>query len=53
MEMRTWPTLIRTQGSLIADEVVVVGTRVEGLVDQVHVDLGDRVTAGQPLVTLR
>ncbi len=53
MEMRIWPTLIRTQGSLIADEVVVVGTRVEGLVDQVHVDLGDRVAAGQPLVTLR
>ncbi|MBL6707320.1 MAG: efflux RND transporter periplasmic adaptor subunit [Planctomycetaceae bacterium] len=53
VEMRTWPTLIRTQGSLIADEVVVVGTRVEGLVDQVHVDLGDRVAAGQPLVTLR
>jgi membrane fusion protein (multidrug efflux system) len=53
VEMRIWPTLIRTQGSLIADEVVVVGTRVEGLVDQVHVDLGDRVAAGQPLVTLR
>ena len=53
VEMRAWPALIRTQGSLIADEVVVIGTRVEGLVDQVHVDLGDRVTAGQPLVTLR
>lgn len=48
-----WPTLIRAQGSLVMDEVAVVGTRVEGLVDQVHVDLGDRVVAGQPLVTLK
>ena len=50
---QSWPTLIRAQGSLVADEVVVIGTRVEGLVDQVHVDLGDRVKSGQPLVTLR
>ena len=50
---QNWPTVIRTQGSLVADEVVVIGTRVEGLVDQVHVDLGDRVGAGKPLVTLR
>ncbi len=49
---QSWPTLIRAQGSLVADEVVVIGTRVEGLVDQVHVDLGDRVKSGQPLVTL-
>jgi len=50
---KSWPTLIRAQGSLVADEVVVIGTRVEGLVDHVHVDLGDRVETGQPLVTLR
>lgn len=48
----SWPTIVRTQGSLFADEVAVVGTKVAGRVAQVHVDLGDRVTAGDPLVTL-
>ena len=48
----TWPEIVRTQGSLFADEVAVVGSKVAGRVDQVHVDLGDRVAAGSPLVTL-
>lgn len=48
-----WPRMIRSQGSLTADEVAVLGARVEGRVESVHVDLGDRVKAGQPLVSLR
>lgn len=48
-----WPRMIRSQGSLTADQVAVVGARVEGRVETVHVDLGDAVTANQPLVSLR
>lgn len=47
-----WPTIVRSQGSLFADEITVVGTRVAGRVAEVHVDLGDRVEAGDELVTL-
>lgn len=49
---QVWPTTIRSHGSLTPDEVAVVGSRIEGRVDLVHVDLGDKVTAGTPLVTL-
>jgi len=48
-----WPTMIRSHGSLIPDEVAVVGSRIEGRVDAVHIDLGDKVTAGQTMVTVR
>lgn len=47
-----WPTIVRTQGSLIADEVTVVGAKVAGRVEEVHVDLGDAVRQGQPLARL-
>ncbi len=52
VEPRLWPEIVRTQGSLVADEVSVVGSRVTGRIDQVHVDLGDQVREGDPLVTL-
>lgn len=48
-----WPKMIRSQGSLTADEVAVLGARVDGRVETVHVDLGDSVKAKQPLVSLR
>ncbi|HUG20064.1 MAG TPA: efflux RND transporter periplasmic adaptor subunit [Planctomycetaceae bacterium] len=48
-----WPRTIRSQGSLIADEVAMLGARVEGRIETVHVDLGDTVKADQPLVSLR
>ncbi|MDA1230855.1 MAG: efflux RND transporter periplasmic adaptor subunit [Planctomycetota bacterium] len=48
-----WRQMIRSQGSLTADEVAMLGARVEGRVEEVHVDLGDSVMVGQPLVTLR
>ncbi len=47
-----WPVVVRSQGELRADEVVAIGTRVAGRVAAVHVDLGDKVHAGQPLVSL-
>lgn len=53
VELQPWPQIIRSHGSLIADETAVIGSRLEGRVDQVHVDLGDAVKAGTPLVTLK
>jgi RND family efflux transporter MFP subunit len=52
VEPRTWPTIVRAQGSLIADEVTTVGAKVAGRVLEVHVDLGDEVRQGTPLITL-
>lgn len=49
---QVWPTMVRSHGSLFPDEVAVIGSRIEGRVDEVHVDLGDSVTEGTPLVTL-
>lgn len=47
-----WPRLARSQGELRADETVAVGMRVAGRVAEVHVELGDYVKQGQPLVAL-
>ncbi len=52
VEPSVWPAVVRSQGSLFADEVSAVGSRVAGRVAEVHVDLGDRVSAGEPLATL-
>ena len=52
VQSRVWPVVVRSQGSLVADEVAVVGTKVAGRVGEVFVDLGDFVRTGQPLVTL-
>jgi len=52
VERSAWPTIVRTQGSLFADEVAVVGAKVAGRIAEVHVELGDVVKAGDPLVTL-
>lgn len=51
-ELRPWPGMVRVQGSLLADEHAVVGTKVAGRVQKVHVDLGSRVAAGDLLATL-
>ncbi len=48
----TWPTIVRTQGSLIADEVTIVGTKVAGRVQDVNFDLGDEVKSGAILAAL-
>jgi RND family efflux transporter MFP subunit len=52
IERAAWPTMVRTQGSLFADEVAVVGAKVAGRIAEVHVELGDVLKAGDPLVTL-
>jgi RND family efflux transporter MFP subunit len=51
-ELRSWPGVVRVQGSLLADEHAVVGAKVAGRVQQVHVDLGSRVAEGELLATL-
>src|SRR5688572_25650651 len=38
-----WPTTIRTQGILVADEVTVVGAKIAGRVEELHADLGDLI----------
>jgi multidrug efflux pump subunit AcrA (membrane-fusion protein) len=52
IEPLPWPTIVRCQGTLYADEHSAIGARVAGRVATVHVDLGDSVKAGEPLVTL-
>ncbi len=52
VDERPWPAIVKTQGSLIADEVTVVGAKLGGRVADVRVDLGDLVTAGAPLAVL-
>jgi RND family efflux transporter MFP subunit len=47
-----WQTTVRSQGSLIADEVVQVGAKVAGRVASVAVDVGDYVHQGDVLVRL-
>jgi membrane fusion protein, multidrug efflux system len=46
------PAIVRTQGSLIADDVTIVGAKVAGRVNQITADLGDVVTANTPLASL-
>jgi RND family efflux transporter MFP subunit len=50
--LEPWPETIRIQGSLLAYEDAVVGSKLPGRVDTVHVDVGTVVKAGEPLVTL-
>jgi RND family efflux transporter MFP subunit len=52
VSLAPWPTIVRSQGELRADEVVAIGTRVAGRVAEVHVDLGHEVKSGQPLIAL-
>ncbi len=50
--LQVWPRAVRVQGSLIADEEAIVGTKVAGRVHELKIDLGTHVAAGQVLVTL-
>src|SRR5215471_12001472 len=43
VELRPSPVIVRTQGSLIADDVTIVGAKVAGRINAVTVDLGDVV----------
>jgi membrane fusion protein (multidrug efflux system) len=50
VEARQVRRAVESVGSLFPHEEVTVSSEVEGRVDQVLVDVGDRVAAGQPLV---
>jgi len=52
VEQRPWQTVIRSQGSLVADESSVVGAKVAGRVVSVSVDLGDYVHQGDVVAQL-
>ena len=52
VESTLWPATVRTQGSLIADEITVVSAKVAGRVNQVNFDLGDLVPSGAIIATL-
>lgn len=49
---RPWPHVVRTQGTLIEDEIAVLGAKVAGRVKEVLVDLGMPVQAGQVVARL-
>lgn len=50
--MEPWPETIRIQGSLLAYDDAVVGSKLAGRVQTVAVDIGSIVEAGDPLVSL-
>jgi len=52
IKLSSWPTTVRSQGSLYADEQSIVGAKVAGRVAEVHGDVGDVLKLGDPLVTL-
>jgi RND family efflux transporter MFP subunit len=52
VEPSPWPTVVKSQGSLVADEVTVVGAKVAGRVAEVFVDLGDLAEADAPLARI-
>jgi RND family efflux transporter MFP subunit len=47
-----WPETIRVQGSLLAFEDAVIGSKLAGRVDEVAVDRGSIVKRGDPIVIL-
>lgn len=52
IEAISWPSVVRVQGSLLADEVSTIAARVVGRIVEVDCDLGDSVAAGAVLVRL-
>ncbi len=47
------PDLVLGTGTIVADKSTEIGPRVSGTIDVVHVDVGSRVEAGQPLFETR
>ncbi len=52
VESREYRRTVEAVGSLFPDEEVTVSSEVEGKVEQVLADVGDRITLGQPLVKI-
>lgn len=50
--VEAWPRTITVQGSLLADEDSVIGSKIAGRVESVAVDLGSVVKRGDTLVVL-
>jgi RND family efflux transporter MFP subunit len=51
-QLQSWPDTVRVQGSLLADEDSIVGSKLAGRVETVKVDLGSVVKQGDELVLL-
>jgi RND family efflux transporter MFP subunit len=51
-ERQIWPITVRVQGSLMADEDAVIGSKLAGRVETIDVDLGSVVREGQSMVVL-
>lgn len=49
---RPWPFTVRVQGTLVEDELAMVGAKVAGRVKEVLVDLGTQVEQGQVVARL-
>lgn len=47
-----WPRRVRTQGSLVVDEISEIGAKVPGRVSEVNVDLGDPVQSKDRLLKI-
>ncbi|XZE35150.1 efflux RND transporter periplasmic adaptor subunit [Pirellulaceae bacterium SH501] len=52
VEPVVWPTTVRCQGSLVADETTTVSAKVAGRVAAVLFEIGDLAAAGQILVEI-
>jgi len=52
VEPAQWPKLVKSQGTLIADEVTTIGAKVAGRIAEVPVDLGDIACKNDVLVQL-
>lgn len=50
--LQNWPDLYEATGTVRARTTAVIASKVMGYVQQVSVQVGDRVREGQPLVTL-
>ena len=48
----SWPTTVRTQGTLMADERSVVGAKVAGRIESTAVEIGAKVKTGDVLAKL-
>lgn len=53
--LRSIPEIVTAPGEVALDlkQVAKITSRIDGQVDKIHAQLGDRVKAGQPLVTIR
>jgi RND family efflux transporter MFP subunit len=51
-DVQPWPRTVRVQGSLLAYENAIIGSKLAGRVESVEVDLGSVVKRGEPLVLL-